>query len=201
MDSSDGDTALDGSLSSTVQEYSLWYYTLHFDLHSVHDCVHICIHFYVQSCASFVADFSFSLSHCGFFFAALVVYFLAAFVATFLWKEKPPNMGKLVLYISSTTIALTFILIISIPFVSLYQLLVSGSFSDNPLILFGASVLPTLLLSTPLIWVKGKLLPRFLEIDEEEDDDDSDEEEKKKKERKKKRKKTPDESDVEMAKM
>ena len=142
----------------------------------------------------------------SFLFAAFVVYFLAAFVATFLWKEKPPNIGILVLYLSSTTIALTFILIILIPFVSLYPLLVSGSFSDNSLILFGASVLPTLLLSTPLLWAKGKLLPRFLEIDEEEDDndDDSNEDEKKKKERKKKKKsvkKTPNESDVEMAKL
>ena len=122
----------------------------------------------------------------SFFFAAFVVYFLAVFVATFLWKEKPPNMGILVLYLSSTTIALTFILIVLIPFVSLYQLLASGSFSDNPLILFGASVLPSVLLCTPLLWAKGKLLSRFLEIDEEEDDDDDDsnEDEKKKNERK-----------------
>ena len=124
----------------------------------------------------------------SFFFVALVIYFLAAFVATFLWKEKPPNIGKLILYLSSTTIAIIFILLISVPFVSLYQLLVSGSFSDNPLILLGASVLPTLLLSTPLIWAKGKLLPRFLEIEEDEEDDDSDKEEKKKKEKKIKRK-------------
>ena len=110
----------------------------------------------------------------SFFFAAFVVYFLAVFIATFLWKEKPPNIGKLVLYLSSTTIALIFILIISMPFALFYQLLVSGSFSDNPLILFGAFVLPTLLLSRPLVWAKGKLLSRFLEIDEEEDDDDDD---------------------------
>ena len=118
----------------------------------------------------------------SYFFAAFALYSLATFMAVFLWKEKPPTTGKLLLYLSSTTITLVFISIISVPFVSLYQLLVSGGFSDNPLILFGVSVLPSLLLSSPLVWLfKSKLLPRFLEVDEDEDEDgDSDEEEKKK---------------------
>ena len=76
--------------------------------------------------------------------------------------------------------------LIAIPFLSLYQLLVSGSFTDNPLILFGVSVLPSLLLSSPLVWLfKTKFLPRFLEIDEEEEEDgnDSDVGKKKKKEK------------------
>ena len=135
----------------------------------------------------------------SFFFAAFAVYALAAFMATFLWKEKPPTTGRLILYISSTTIALTFIFIISLPFVSLYQLLVSGSFSDNPFILFGASVLPSLLLSSPLVWLfKSKLLPRFLEVEEEdESDDESDEEEKKKKKKSKKVKKAAGEGAAE----
>ena len=123
----------------------------------------------------------------SFFFAAFAVYSLATFVSTFLWKERPPTMGKLILYLSSTTIAITFIFIIAVPFVSLYQLLVSGSFSDNPLILFGVSVLPSLLLSSPLVWLfKTKFLPRFLEVDEEEeeeDNNDSDVDKKKKKEK------------------
>ena len=84
----------------------------------------------------------------SYFFAAFAVYALAAFMATFLWKEKQLTSGRLILSISSTTIALTFIFIISVPFVSLYQLLVSG---NNPFILFGASVLPSLLLSSPLV--------------------------------------------------
>ena len=122
----------------------------------------------------------------SYFFAALAVYAMAAFMGTFLWKEKQPTTGRLILYISSTIIALTFIFIISVPFISIYQLLVSGSFSDNPFILFGASVLPSLLLSSPLVWLfKSKLLPRFLEVEEEDiSDDESDEEEKKKKTKK-----------------
>ena len=74
-----------------------------------------------------------------------------------------------------------------VPFISiiLYQLLVSGSFTDNPLILFGVSLLPSLLLSSPLVWLFcSKLLPRFLQVDEEEekdDESDSDEEKQKKK--------------------
>ena len=129
----------------------------------------------------------------SFFVAAFAVYAIATFVATFLWKEQPPTTGKLVLYLSSSTIAITFILMISIPFLSLYQLLVSGSFSDNPLILFGASVLPSLILSSPLVWLfKAKLLPRFLEVDEEDDNDDSDEEKEKKKKEKEKETKADD---------
>ena len=87
----------------------------------------------------------------SFLFAAFAVYALAAFIATFLWKEKTPTRGRLLLYLSSTTIAHIFILIISVPFITLYQLLVSGSFSNNPLVLLGASVLPSLLLSSPLV--------------------------------------------------
>ena len=114
----------------------------------------------------------------SFLFAALAVYALASFMATFLWKEKPPTRGRLLLYLSSTTIAHIFILIISVPFITLYQLLVSGSFSNNPLVLLGASVLPSLLLSSPLVWLfKSKLLPRFLDV-EEDSDDESDEEQK-----------------------
>ena len=125
----------------------------------------------------------------SFLFVAFALYCLATFMAVFLWKEKPPTTGRLLLYLSSTTITLVFILIISVPFVSLYQLLVSGSFSDNPLILFGASVLPSLLLSSPLVWLfKSKLLPRFLEGDEDEEDEEDEDDEKKIKKRNKRKK-------------
>ena len=121
----------------------------------------------------------------SFIFVAFALYCLATFMAVFLWKEKPPTTGRLILYLSSTTVTLVFILIISIPFVSLYKLLVSGGFSDNPLILFGVSVLPSLLLSSPLVWLfKSKLLPRFLEVDEDEDEEDEDDEEKNTKKKK-----------------
>ena len=123
----------------------------------------------------------------SYLFTAFALYSLATFMAVFLWKEKPPTTGRLLLYLSSTTITLVFILVISVPFVSLYQLLVSGGFSDNPLVLLGVSVLPSLLLSSPLVWLlKSKLLPRFLEVDEDqeqEDDDESEENEKKTKKR------------------
>jgi hypothetical protein len=125
----------------------------------------------------------------SFLFVAFALYCLATFMAVFLWKEKPPTTGRLLLYLSSTTITLVFILIISIPFVSLYQLLVSGGFSDNPLVLFGVSVLPSLLLSSPLVWLfKSKLLPRFLEGDEDEEDEDDEEKKIKKRNKREKAK-------------
>ena len=122
----------------------------------------------------------------SYFFAAFALYSLATFMAVFLWKEKPPTTGRLILYLSSTTITLVFIFVISLPFVSIYQLLVSGGFSDNPLILFGVSVLPSLLLTSPLVWLfKSKLLPRFLEVEEDEESDDDDEKDKKRKKKEK----------------
>ena len=130
----------------------------------------------------------------SYFFAAFAVYAMAAFMATFLWKEKPPTRGRLLLYISLTTIAMVVILIMSVPFITLYQLLVSGSFTDNPLILFAASVLPSLLLSSPLVWLfKSKLLPRFLEVEEDEDEDEDEEESKEKKKKGKKSRKKEEE--------
>ena len=108
----------------------------------------------------------------SFFFTGFVVYSMAAFLAVFHWKKEQPSTGKLLLYLSATTIALVTVSIISVPFISLYQLLVSGSFSENPLVLFAASLLPSILLSSPLVWLfRSKLLPRFLEVDEEEEEE------------------------------
>ena len=108
----------------------------------------------------------------SFFFTGFVMHFMAAFLAVFHWKKKQPSTGKLLLYLSATTIAVVTLSIISVPFISLYQLLVSRSFSENPLVLFAASLLPSILLSSPLVWLfRSKLLPRFLEVDEEEEEE------------------------------
>ena len=137
-----------------------------------------------------IATYSFALS-------AFALYTLTAFVVTFLWKEQPPSTGRLIMYLSATTVAVVFILIIFVPFVPLYQLLVSGSFSDNPIILAGASILPSLLLSSPLVWLfRNKLLPRFLEVDEDEQEEE-DEEKKKKKRRDKKEDESESKNDEE----
>lgn len=117
----------------------------------------------------------------SYFFIAFCLYYLAAFMAVFLWKEKPPKTGRLILYLSSTTVTITFIAVVSVPFISLYQLLVSGGFSDNPIVLFAISVLPSLLLSSPLVWLfKSKLLPRFLEVEEDDEEQGGEDEEDKK---------------------
>ena len=112
-------------------------------------------------------------------FAAFALFAFSSFIATFLWKEEKPTTGKLILYLSSTSIGLLFISMISTPFVTLYQLLVSGNFTDSPLVLAGASILPSVILSSPLIWIfKQKLLPRFLEIDEDDESEENEKEEK-----------------------
>ena len=55
---------------------------------------------------------------------------------------------------------------INIPFVSLYQLLSSGTLTNNPVTLGIISVAPTLLLSSPLVWLlKNKIVPAFVEGD------------------------------------
>ena len=129
-----------------------------------------------------IAVYSFALTGFG-------LFTLTAFATTFQWKEQPPSTGTLIMYLSATTAAISFIVMIAIPFIPLHWLLVSGSFSDNPIILAGASILPSLLLSSPLVWLfRNKLLPRFLEVDddEEEEEDEEDEDKKKKKRRNKK---------------
>ena len=134
-----------------------------------------------------IAVYSFALT--GF-----ALFTLTTFATTFQWKKQPPSTGRLIMYLSATTAAIIFIVMIAIPFIPLYWLLVTGSFSDNPIVLAGASILPSLLLSSPLIWfIRNKLLPRFLEVDEDEQEEEDEEEEEKKK--KKRRNKKEDESE------
>ena len=55
---------------------------------------------------------------------------------------------------------------INIPFVSLYHLISSGTLTNNPITLAIISVAPTLLLSSPLVWLlKNKIVPAFVEGD------------------------------------
>ena len=114
------------------------------------------------------------------FFSSLAVYAVASFVATFLWKEKPPTTKKLLFCLSLPVTAGLIINFASVPFISLYKILVTGSLSDNPLVLFGASVLPSLLLSSPLVWLlRSKFMGRFVETEEqffglEQEEDKSD---------------------------
>ena len=140
-----------------------------------------------------IAVYSFALTGFG-------LFTVTAFATTFQWKKQPPSTGRLIMYLSATTAAIIFILMIAIPFIPLYWLLVSGSFSDNPIILAGASILPSLLLSSPLVWFfRNKLVPRFLEVDEDEEEEDKEKEEKKKK--KKRNKKDESESKNEIMKL
>ena len=108
----------------------------------------------------------------SFFFSVLAVYAVASFVAIFLWREKPPTTQKLLFCLSIPVMAGLIINFASVPFISLYEILVTGSLSDNPLILFAASVLPSLLLSSPLVWLlRSKFMGRFIETEEQEDDE------------------------------
>ena len=129
-----------------------------------------------------IAVYSFALT-------AFALFSLTAFASTFQWKKQPPSTGRHIMYLSATTVAIVFILMIFVPFVPLYQLLVTGSFSDNPIILAGASILPSLLLSSPLVWLfRNKLVPRYLEVDEDEEEEEEEEKKKKKKKTKGKKK-------------
>ena len=53
---------------------------------------------------------------------------------------------------------------INIPFVSLYQLLSSGTLTNNPVTLGIISIAPSPVLSSPLLWIlKNKVVPAFIE--------------------------------------
>ena len=118
-----------------------------------------------------LATYSFVLS-------IMMIYFLVTFLVAFYWQKKGISNTsiKLCFLLTVPTIMLVFTLMILIPFVSLYQLLSSGTLTNNPIMLGIISIAPSLLLSSPLVWiVKNKVFPAFvkgeMETEEETDND------------------------------
>ena len=70
------------------------------------------------------------------------------------------------------TLTLVFIFMINIPFVSLYQLLSSGTLTNNPVTLGIISIAPSLLLSSPLVWIlKNKVFSAFVDVEMESEEE------------------------------
>ena len=104
----------------------------------------------------------------SFYTTNFMVLFLVTFLVNYIWKRKglKSTSIQLCFLLTLTPIAVIFIFMINIPFVSLYQLLSSGTLTNNPVTLGIISVAPTLLLSSPLVWLlKNKIVPAFVEGD------------------------------------
>ena len=116
----------------------------------------------------------------SFFFAAFVLFYLVVFIVTYVWKRKGIKnaSARLCLLLMLPTVILLFIFMIIIPFISLYQILTSGSLSNNPIVLGAVSLLPSLLLSSPIVWVlKNRIIPKFIEAEENAVEEGEEEEE------------------------
>ena len=110
-----------------------------------------------------------------------MILFLVTFLVAFYWQKKgiKNTSVKLFFLLTLPTIMLVFTFMIIIPFVSLYQLLSSGTLTNNPIMLGIIAIAPSLLLSSPLVWiVKNKVFPAFVEpeMDCEEEREDNERE-------------------------
>ena len=113
----------------------------------------------------------------SFVLSIMMILFLVAFY----WQKKgiKNTSIKLCFLLTVPTIMLVFTFMIIIPFVSLYQLLSSGTLTNNPIMLGIIAIGPSLLLSSPLVWiVKNKVFPAFVEpeMDCEEEREDNERE-------------------------
>ena len=102
----------------------------------------------------------------SFFTANILMLYVVVFLVTFSWKRR--GIGntsiKLSFLLTIPTLAFGFNSVITIPFLSLYQLLSSGTLTNNPVMLGIISIAPSLILSSPLVWViKNKVIPAFVE--------------------------------------
>ena len=118
-----------------------------------------------------LAAYSFTLSN-------IMILFLVTFFVAFYWQKKgiSNTSAKLCFLLTLPTLTLVFFFMINIPFVTMYQLLSSGTLTNNPVTLGIISIAPSLLLSSPLVWiVKNKVFPAFvkgeMETEEERDND------------------------------
>ena len=139
----------------------------------------------------------------SFFFAAFFLFYLVVFVVTFVWKRKGIKnaSARLCLLLMLPTVILLFLAMINIPFISLYRILTSGSLSNNPVVLGAVSLLPSFLLSSPIVWIlKNRIIPKFIEAEEhEEEEEEGVEEDREERERNLKRTRVQkQDNDIEM---
>ena len=108
----------------------------------------------------------------SFFLASVMIFYLAIFLVNFIWKRKgiANSSVKLCFLLTLPTIAYVFVFMVNIPFASLYQLLSSGTLTNNPVTLAIVSIAPSLVLSSPIVWLlKNKILPVLTEEGEDEE--------------------------------
>ena len=102
----------------------------------------------------------------SFFFVNIMLFFMVTFIVNFVWKKKgiKNTSNKLCFLLLLPTVVIILILMINVPFILLYQLLTSGTLTDNPFTLGVISIAPTLILSSPLVWLlKNKIIPKFVD--------------------------------------
>ena len=100
----------------------------------------------------------------SFYAANLMVLVLVSFLVYYVWKRYglKYDSPQLCFLLTLTPITIIILFMINLPFTSLYRLISSGTLTNNPITLAIISVAPTLLLSSPLVWLlKNKIVPTF----------------------------------------
>ena len=111
------------------------------------------------------------LGLCSYYSAHFGLLYIVAFLVTFFWiRAGIQNTSVSVcLLLMVPTVAWFLIGMIYIPYSILYKLLVSGSFNDNSVVLGAVSILPSLLLSSPLIYsMKKWIIPKLIDLEEQD---------------------------------
>ena len=115
----------------------------------------------------------------SYYLSSHVFLFTVAFIVTFLWKKKGQYAPKLQLcsLLMLPNIALMCLAIMTVPFTALYQIIISGSLSNNETVLVVASLLPSFIITSPLLLLKNRLIAIFTDPEDEEqkveEDDDA----------------------------
>ena len=111
------------------------------------------------------------LGLCSLFLAHCILFYIVVFLVTFLWKRTGirNTSARVCILLMLPTLALLLIGMISIPYTILFIVFNSGGHSDNPVVLGAASILPPLLLSSPLIYTMKKwIIPKFIDLEKQD---------------------------------
>ena len=111
------------------------------------------------------------LGLCSFILAIFALFYIVVFLVTFLWKRTGIRnaSARVCLLLMLPTVTLLLIGMVSIPYTIIYILVVSGSLSDNSVVVGAVSVLPPLILSSPLVYsMKNWIIPKFIDLEEQD---------------------------------
>ena len=111
------------------------------------------------------------LGLCSYVLAYFALFYIVVFLVTLFWKRAgiQNTSVRVCFLLILPTVAWLLIGMIHIPYSILYNLLISGSLTDNSIVLGVASLLPSLVLSSPLIYLmRNFIIPKLIDLEEQD---------------------------------